>query len=396
MLASDPATRRERGKSRGVTGCEWADDARTHINGFGGCGCRGAPERREAFAASACSDDRVKHPRPLACWMKLPLLACGILVASALAVPADAVVGTGGCTMGPGDDTCLFSCPLDPATLFVWAYGGSVGSSINGRCGDTNGAGCTAGQHFYCADSGGSVGAMGVCRLDDLDDPDEGFQNSPNEDAIGGCSILPASMIPGPCPHASPHAHTYGNGGSFGVRSSVVRQGSVVRHGTVVVQETNTADCDGDGIPGDHDGDYDTGVGGAFFGYGPWANEPTCNYLRQIHGGTATVNDAVFGSDVWFVIGADDTTGPMITTDPVTGETHCTYDGSITPCHPTSGCGPADDPDDCLTEPLHGSGTTCGAGGDGGYWVFLNVVFVDEGPGGLLVSNLPTAGTITA
>ena len=195
------------------------------------------------------------------------------------------------------------------------------------------------------------------------------------------------------CPHASPHSHTYGIGGSLGGRSDAASTGEFGA-GFTSVTDANTADCDGDGIAGDLDGDYETGVGGGFFGYGPWANEPTCNYGLAIHGGTATVYDVVLAHAVAFVIGADDTGGPLIETDPVTGETTCSTDGSITPGDP--GTDPTADADDCLTDVYVGSGTTCGAGGDGGYWVFLHGAFVSEDGGNPGFSIGPTTGTITA
>ena len=200
------------------------------------------------------------------------------------------------------------------------------------------------------------------------------------------------------CPHSSPHSHTYSLGGSVGARSDTVTGGDEVGAGLVTVFETNTADCNGDGLAGDYDGDWETGVGGGFFGYGPWANEPTCNYGLTTHSGTATVFDQVFGSNIAFVIGADDTGGPVVETDPVDGSTSCSTDGSITPGDPTTD--PTADADDCLTDVYVGQGTTCGAGGDGGYWVFLSggLVTVNDqaSPPNVAVSNPPTAGTITA
>ena len=194
--------------------------------------------------------------------------------------------------------------------------------------------------------------------------------------------------------HSSPHSHTYGLGGSVGAKSDTATGGEEAGAGVVTVMDSNANDCNGDGVPGDFDGDYETGVGGGFFGYGPWANEPTCNYGLAVHSGSVVVNDLVFGSAVAFVTGADDTSGPVISTDPVTGETTCTTDGSITPGDP--GTDPTADADDCLSDVYTGSGSTCGAGGDGGYWVFLNGALVTEGSGGVGASNPPTAGTITA
>ena len=235
------------------------------------------------------------------------------------------------------------------------------------------------------------------------------------------------------CPHSSPHSHTYGFGGSAGARSDTVTGGDEVGAGIVTVSETNTVDCDGDFTPdpfvgcwddplnpccldeegnpesccygpddaptpcpesADFDGDYETGVGGGFFGYGPWAHEPTCNYGLTDHSGTVVVNDIVHGGDVAFVIGADDTSGPVVEVDPVDGTTSCSTDGSITPGDPATD--PTADADDCLSEVYIGTGTTCGAGGDGGYWVFLNGALVTEGAGGVGANNAPTTGTITA
>ena len=222
--------------------------------------------------------------------------------------------------------------------------------------------------------------------------PDQGSPHSHENDLPPAKCKHPTT----PCKlqHTSPHSHTYGFGGSAGARSDTVTGGDEVGAGVVTVFETNAADCDGDGVPGDYDGDWETGVGGGFFGYGPWANEPICNYGLAAHGASVVVNDVVFGKEIAFVIGADDTSGPVISTDPVTGETTCETDGSITPGDPTTD--PTADADDCLTEVFIGQGTTCGAGGDGGYWVFLNGALVSEGAGGTGASNAPTAGTITA
>jgi hypothetical protein len=206
-------------------------------------------------------------------------------------------------------------------------------------------------------------------------------------------AAVPAAFVSAAhfCP-AEP-THTYGFGSSVGAESKTANTGDNSL-GFVTVQETNTADCNNDGIPADYDGDWETGVGGAFFGYGPYAQDPTCNYDLQVHSGTVSVNDLVFGSDIWFKIGADDTSGPAVSVDPVSGATVCETDGSITPGDPATD--PTADADDCLTDVYVGSGATCGAGGDGGYWVFLSGALVSEGVGGVGASNPPTAGTITA
>ena len=188
--------------------------------------------------------------------------------------------------------------------------------------------------------------------------------------------------------------------------------------------DTNTGDCDGDGVAPDFDGDYDIGVGGGFFGYGPWANEPTCQYGLKIHGGSVQVTDAI-SANIAFVTGADDQQGPIVIptgfgldprgeySPPVyPTEFACEVDGTISPCAPPSdggACGPTDDPDDCLSDSQSGTpgyqpwitiGVTCGAGGDGGYWVFLLSVgaMIDESttPPTVTLSGTPTLGVITA
>ena len=224
----------------------------------------------------------------------------------------------------------------------------------------------------------------------DADEQDSGCDspNDPSERRHGRYEF---------CPHDSPHSHAYGAGGSTGARSDSASAGRTA--GLTTVSDSNGVDCDFNGTPGDFDGDYETGIGGAFFGHGPWADEPLCGYGLRLHGGTITVNDIVFGHDVQFVIGADDTSGPVISTDPVTGETTCETDGAITPGDPAQD--PTSDADDCLTPVIDGgdtggTGTTCGAGGDGGYWVFLIGARVHEGGTGVTVTNPATMGTITA
>lgn len=224
---------------------------------------------------------------------------------------------------------------------------------------------------------------------------------------LGGCTLglddAPcASNAPsGPpsCPHNSPHSHTYGIGGS-----ALAHPGSAMREtslggGTVIALDLNPLDCDGDGVPGDFDGDFEWSAGGAFIGYGSWADESVCRYGLQTHGPFAVVHDIVLLHNVWFLTGADDTSGPTIQVDPSTGETTCTTDGTITPGDPVEN--PTADEDDCLSHPQNhfqygSTGETCGYGGDGGYWVLLlNVAaFVDEP--NVTVSTQPTVGTITA
>ena len=206
------------------------------------------------------------------------------------------------------------------------------------------------------------------------------------------------------CPHSSPHSHNYGlSWPSWKSRTATWHSTEVPPFsGSATVWDGNVIDCDDDydpftqtGETADFDGDYETGEGGGFFGYGPWAHEPTCDYGLTSHSGTVTVNDAVFGNDIWFIIGADQTAGPWISVDPIDGSITCNTDGHIEPCdpvNPSPTCGPSD----CLTPAYLGSGSTCGAGGDGGYWVFLLTGHIWFGPGGTGVGNPPTLGTITA
>lgn len=151
--------------------------------------------------------------------------------------------------------------------------------------------------------------------------------------------------------------------------------GIMTKAGEVTVVDTNLADCDGDGLPLDRDGDYDLGVGGAFFGWGPWA--ATCGV--NVHGPDVSVVDYVYMPH--FQLGADDRDGSILGLD-------CLTDGIIAP---------GIDADDCLTAPYAPGfvGQTCGYGGDGGFWVILDLV-VEEKDLGVTVTPPPLAGTITA
>ena len=189
--------------------------------------------------------------------------------------------------------------------------------------------------------------------------------------------------------------HTYGLGGAVGGRSAAVTFGQAVGTGLVEVTDTNSTDCDPTNpAAADWDGDYDAGVGGAFFGYGAWAEDPQCDYALNVHGGNVAVNDVVFGAFITFFVAEDDQAGPVKLQNPLDGTWTCEVSGSITPGLATD---PATDPDDCVSEPYLGHGATCGTGGgDGGYWVFLHAVFVDENPASLDLRNPATTGTVTA
>ena len=189
---------------------------------------------------------------------------------------------------------------------------------------------------------------------------------------IFGGSSIPASMVIAHTANCAtaPAPHTYGLAGSVGGEIETVGSPSA---GIVTVNEGNTGDCDGDGIPADFDGDYEFGIGGGFFGAGPWANEPICQYGLKTHGTSVTVTDLI-SANAAFVTGADDQSGPIVIPDPVNGGNICETDGNISPGDPSSD--PTADSDDCLSVVFINSGTACGTGGDGGFWVFLECEWV--------------------
>lgn len=164
----------------------------------------------------------------------------------------------------------------------------------------------------------------------------------------------------------------------------------------VRVGDSNLAeDCDpADGAPGDFDGDYDLGDHGAFFAAGPWADETICDYRLARWRLDPTVEDDAYAA-VPFVVGADDTSGPTILPDSESDTATFLTDGTILPGDPA--VDPSADPDDCLTPVYFGHGTTCGTGGDGGYWVILLESYAVVREGSLASSCGPchAAGTIT-
>ena len=190
----------------------------------------------------------------------------------------------------------------------------------------------------------------------------------------------------------APYPHTYGplpvlRGTQLSVAARV--------GGLVTVSDGNVADCDRDGIPADFDGDFEVGGSGAFFGAGPWANEPICRYGLKTHGTSVAVTD-VLSTGITFVTGADDQSGPLVVTDPVTGTTVCETDGNISPGDPATN--PTADPDDCMSSTQTSSGSACGTGGDGGYWVFLTACewYYWPPPPGIECGPSATTGYITA
>lgn len=175
--------------------------------------------------------------------------------------------------------------------------------------------------------------------------------------------------------------HSYGNGaGPLGIRTQSAAllgldeyapAGGGVGSILISVADNNLTDCDGDGTPGDADGDFEFGMGGAFFGAGPWANEATCQYGLKVHGLDVTVTDLLV-ADVLFITAADDMNGPLVISDPINGGNICETDGVISPGEAsTTSDDPTADHDDCKSHKRKNTGKACGTGGDGGYWVFL-------------------------
>lgn len=227
--------------------------------------------------------------------------------------------------------------------------------------------------------------------------------------------LFPAEAHSSDCARAfAPHAYTVGGSGSVfapvasepssvevagrdatdgGGRDLRARSVTTAR-GTLAVSDMNVGDCDGDGVGYDADGDQELGVGGAFFGWGAWADEPTCHYGLSKHGRTVLVADTVFGDRIAFVTAADDVGGPILLPDGQEG-TVCETDGSIHPGDPTQD--PAADPDDCMSVTYYaGPGTACGEGGDGGFWVLLETAHVTVTEQLIGVENSPTVGWIWA
>ena len=186
--------------------------------------------------------------------------------------------------------------------------------------------------------------------------------------------------------------HQYGVASSAGVRSATLLGGGARGAGASFVTDSNVADCDGDGVPGDWDGDYDLGTGVAFFGYGQWAEDPDCDYGLNVHGPNVVVNDAAYGLGLGFVVVEVSQQGP--TKVPVDDDGDGTPEGYV--CE-TEGVFNPTSPNGCVSRRFVGTGHTCGAGGgDGGYWVVLDGFFVDENGGFPTMGPSPTVGTVTA
>ena len=205
---------------------------------------------------------------------------------------------------------------------------------------------------------------------------------------VSATFVLATGSAWNPCPDQP--THSYFTTGTTGMRSSSAD--TETKYGSVRVFETNVSDCDGDGLVWDFDGDFETGIGGGFFGYGTWVDDPDCSALNA-HGPNVNVNDFTWGNGVAFVVGEDDQSGPTKIYDPLLGKWQCETDGAITPGNPAAD--PNADADDCLSQVFIGTGHTCGSGGgDGGYWVILVMEAGETGAG--YAYNPATSGVITA
>ncbi|GEM_PF-3717590 len=103
------------------------------------------------------------------------------------------------------------------------------------------------------------------------------------------------------CPNALPQEfHTYVVGTT--ARAHVEDTGGIAAGGFSVF-DTNTADCNGDGIPFDSDGDPDAGIGGGFLPQG--VSTEACGFKPHHEGDTFAVSDFAF-SEVYFVVAGND------------------------------------------------------------------------------------------
>ncbi|GEM_PF-6075526 len=163
---------------------------------------------------------------------------------------------------------------------------------------------------------------------------------------------------------------------------------------------TSARDC-GSGTDTDFTGEYDTGIGGGFFGATD-VYDPDCGYDLAVHASTGMVTDpfaALVDSSPRGAYGVDDVEGP---TPLPNGETvpqglvsdgapyagnGCVTDGTITP---------ETDPYDCLNDfTPYGVGQSTwepgpclSFGGDGGYWLFVDSRIAMDG---LSIQDNPAA-----
>lgn len=319
----------------------------------------------------------------------LVLLAFGCLVlALASALPVGA--GAGVCQVTRSAPVCSVECVAGGVVgVSGWstaAQAPSVGVAL--KCGPSDIAAYCQGSTDCAATGAASQGGHGDCIL--LAGSDATAEGVCKTEASG-------SVGPGGAQDCAPQpSHTYALasvttvddstgvlGGATTLVASVDPTGTIqptngVSGGITDVMDSNVlGDCNGDGVPGDFDGDLDMGIGGGFFGSGTtW--EALCHYGYNVHA-LAGVAANFFGLSVRGEVGVDDPHGPSPPVfDPVTGQElqGCQTDGTISD-NPSGGPSPDGD---CLVG-FSDTWSACGAGvgGDDGYWVF---VYDDADTGG--------------
>ncbi len=275
------------------------------------------------------------------------------------------------------------------ATLSAFAGAGII-PEASATCGVNSASGDCSSLYGVCVINSGTCGPGCVSVSN------SGHCNHICVVNSGKCANLRSSS----CWISQP-VHTYGSSMALGTNSNTLSEqtsgaptGSVEGGGAgfVTVQDSNVADCNGDGIPGDYDGDYDIGTGGGFFGSSSeWDTADNCGYDLSVHASTGTATD-ISSLPVGGVFGVDDVAGPVVVTDPNSGATvSCQVDGSITP---------GTDANDCLNVWVNtwspGSDPVCaiGHGGDDGYWLILQSGVSENG--GSVTAATATTGTLAA
>lgn len=227
---------------------------------------------------------------------------------------------------------------------------------------------------------------------------------------VGFAGIVVPASANSVCPGVSQATHTYGP--ATGV--SVLSRSSGMSHSASLVSvfDSNLAECNGDDIPDDFDGDLDAGFGGAFFGLVgdivPAEMPSGCGYDLNTHAPGFVV--AELGSSLGVTQGfvGEDDRGEVVVVQDVDGSFSCTTDGLLSPGDPGSDM--FADPGDCghpfstsmpetenVTYATGDPNVDCApgqVGGDGGYWVMLTPA-AEEQAGRPLVGPA-FAGTITA
>ncbi len=329
------------------------------------------------------------------------LLALGFCLGLVALSPAALAANTS-CSVSASTPSCSFTC--DPGSTITVSGSGEVGA-VEGSCGSpplvcpfTPVSGCIG-------TSSPSTGGTGTCSLEGIGAGSCGASSPSSGDGHVGAG----SGHKGPghghghgkpgarganslCPATSQPTHTYGPTLAPGIGSTTLQEqgspASGVDTGLVTVEDTNVADCDGDGVPNDFDGDYDLGIGGGFFGSSNlWDVTDDCGYDLNVHATTGTATD-VTGLAVRGLYGVDDAEGPAVVVDPTSGASlGCQTDGSITP---------ATDANDCLSAwtGSWSSGACPASGGDDGYWLFLEVQSAETH--GAITLGGATSGTLAA